>query len=53
MVRARADFSAARDSGRPSVLNSATHAETWSADAHPIAAPRSVWGEVGFPVLYA
>jgi para-nitrobenzyl esterase len=57
MVRAWADFAATGDPGWPSVDSSATHARTWSTDAHPTAdrpaAPRALWAEVGFPVLYA
>ncbi|MEU6102700.1 carboxylesterase/lipase family protein [Streptomyces flaveolus] len=57
MVRAWADFAATGDPGWPPVDNSATHAKTWSTDAHPTAdrpaAPRALWAEVGFPVLYA
>jgi para-nitrobenzyl esterase len=57
MVRAWAGFAATGDPGWPSVGHSATHAKTWSTDAHPTAAgpvaPRALWAEVGFPVLHA
>ncbi|MFE6619222.1 carboxylesterase/lipase family protein [Streptomyces sp. NPDC057740] len=57
MVRAWADFAATGDPGWPSVDNSTTHAKVWTTDAHPAsdrpAAPRALWAEVGFPLLYA
>ncbi|MDT0448320.1 carboxylesterase/lipase family protein [Streptomyces hesseae] len=57
MVRAWAEFAATGDPGWPSVDNSTSHAKVWTTNDHPAsdwpAAPRALWAEVGFPLLYA